>query len=153
MVEVTLSRNYCIALASLVVLLPIIIFVYRKATAWSAYEGHAVGVLAKGDSAQRGTTAIGKAAGVWLGKWRQVTVFEISPELALTVYRVGYKPTNGDQPMIENKMFNGRRFRVRNGAEDCFFFVIAVDTGKEIPIRLVTQTDVDDPAYQDAVLH
>lgn len=54
--------------------------------------------------------------------------------------------------MIEDKLNHSRRFRMKNGHEDCTFFAITRD-GEEIPLKVVVRTVKNDEVYADVPLH
>lgn len=87
--------------------------------------------------------------------WKKVTVFEVIlpskdgwiPDIG---YRVGYKTDRG-VTLVCNTILRGMLFRVRNGREDCTFFIIDLDD-REREIRMVRQTDIADPMYASVPL-
>lgn len=118
---------------------------------WKRYEkGTAQGTHVQGDASTPPT----RWWNHWylaLWGWKIVTVFEVSADDAAQGYQVGYLPFDGD-PKVEGKLNHSRRFRMKNGHEDCTFFAVTID-GQEVPLTVIARTDIQDTKYHDAPLH
>lgn len=136
----------------LVILLaiPLTLLVAWKVTMWKEFPSTVQGTLAKGDPSVSPTTWYNHWYMAKWG-WKTVTVFEVSEEAAENGYDIGYKPFEG-KTRVEGKTNHERRFRMKNGFEDCTFFAIDKD-GKEVPLTVVARTTKDDATYEDAPLH
>ena len=117
---------------------------------WSSYKGSVQGVKVEGDKSAPPTKWYNHLI-LALWGWKVVTVFEVSEGAARIGYQVGYMPFDG-KGMVESKVNYDRRFRMKNGHEDCTFFAVN-PKGEEVALKVVTRTMKDDPAYQDAPLH
>ncbi len=120
---------------------------------WTKVKAQAkIGTLAHGDPAMPPTRWWNHLF-LRLFQWRQVTVFEFAPDSAskwfpTMGYMVGYKLNDREDMwgMLCNTILHDTCFRVRNGYENCVFFAIDLD-GREMPLRIVKQTTLDDPEY------
>lgn len=117
---------------------------------WKQYEGYVTGTKTEGDKSVTPTRWWNHLYSA-LVSWKVVTVFEVPEQAARSGYKIGYLAFNGEA-MIEDKVNHSRRFRMKNGHEDCTFFAITRD-GEEVPLKVVARTVKNDEAYADVPLH
>lgn len=127
------------------------IFIILKVTAWKDYDNTVVGTKVEGDKSISPTTFLRRIYYAHLGGWKVVTVFEVSEEAAENGYDIGYRAFDGETK-VEGKVNHERRFRMKNGYEDCIFFAIDHE-GKEASLTVIARTTKDDATYFDAPLH
>lgn len=89
-----------------------------------------------------------RAWNIWYvqSRWNKVVVFDVRT----TGVHPGFLPRDGKARMLADPI-NVTRYRMRIGRESCQFFCVSPQ-GKLLPIRCVTVTTIDDPAYKDCPL-
>ncbi len=117
---------------------------------WTEYLGKVTGVRVEGDKTVSPTRWWNHLWLVLVG-WKVVTVFEVSAEDAEQGYRIGYIAFDG-KTMVESTVHHDRRFRMKNGHEDCSFFAVTIN-GREVPLTIITRTVKNDATHQGAPLH
>lgn len=132
-------------------ILLVALLIVWKVAAWKDFDGNVTGTKVEGDKTVSPTNWLNRIYYAHLGGWKVVTVFEVSEEAAAAGYEVGYKAFNGETK-VQGKINHERRFRMKNGYEDCTFFAIDHE-GKEVPLIVVARTTKDDATYFDAPLH
>ena len=123
---------------------------WRMNMSWNNYDGPAVGTTIAGDKDAPPTRWWNRWYLALFG-WKTVTVFEVSREDAMRGYSVGYIDFD-ENAKVEVETSYDRHFRMKNGYEDCAFFAVNSE-GKELRLKVVSRTTVDNSIYADAPLH
>lgn len=84
--------------------------------------------------------------------WKMTIVFEVNSSDAAIGYQVGYKPSTGGPAQLKTIVSHDKYFRMKLGREDCRFYAIGPEW-REIPLKVVTRTRIDDPVYAAVPLH
>jgi hypothetical protein len=134
-----------------VLVLMVTSFIFLKVSAWKDFDGTVKGTKVEGDKSVSPTTFLNRIYYAHLGGWKAITVFEVSEEAAENGYDIGYRAFDGETK-VQGKVNHERRFRMKNGYEDCIFFAIDHE-GKEIPLTIVARATTDDATYFDAPPH
>lgn len=83
--------------------------------------------------------------------WKMVSIFEVSPATATLGYRVGFLPQNG-KAMVKQEVCHDEKFAMKNGHEECTFFVIDTNDGVVAP-RIVLRTTVSEARHMRIPIH
>jgi hypothetical protein len=105
---------------------------------WNVYDKKVNGVRLQGDQTMPPTRWWNHLFLLWF-RWSLWSVCEV-PEGA-GPYQIGYVPFQGPA-RLRSEPINTRRFAVRHGREDCTFFVLACNDGRELPINIITRSSV-----------